>query len=104
MSSAPHIEEADDAASSITRGRDTPDVFIGGGVATIEEATGEKVVELEDDNLATDAAARIEVPKCVEHQPYIPLQSAQAALSRVKRTAMFIPLHVLYRVSQLYDR
>ena len=79
------------------------DSFIGGGVATIEEATGEKVVELEDENLAIDAAA-IEVPKRVEHQPYIPLQSAQATLSRVKRTVMFIPLHVLYRVSQLYDR
>lgn len=81
VSPALNAEEADDTTNSTTSGRYTPDVFISNGVA-VEKASGEKIVEVEEDNSATNAGP-IEVPFCVDHQPYIPLQSAKDALTRV---------------------
>ena len=68
-------EEADDATFSIASGRGTPDVFVSDGVA-VEKATGETVNESQGNH-------GLEIPHSVEHQPYIPLTSAQDALARV---------------------
>ena len=73
MSPAAQTEEAEDATNSIASSRGTPNVFVSDGVA-VEEATGEAVVEVKEESSA---------PYCVEHRPYIPLQSAQEALTRV---------------------
>ena len=84
VSPALNTEEADDATNSTVSGRHTPDVFINDGVA-VEKATGEKSVEVQEDSSTVNAAtAPIEVPHCVDHQPYIPLQSAQDALAKVR--------------------
>ena len=57
-----------------------PDVFITDRV-TVEEATGETVIESVNEE---DPVIRLDVPHCVEHHPYIPLEMAQKAIARVK--------------------
>ena len=78
VSPAPPTDEADCASSSVTS---RVDVFISDGVK-VEETTGEQVVESMDDSTSS-TVSRLEVPHCVEHQPYIPLQTAQMAIERV---------------------
>lgn len=75
-------EETDDATNSIASGRGTPDVFVSDTGVAVEKATGETINEPQEDASDTTAVA-IEIPHSVEHQPYIPLVSAQDALARV---------------------
>lgn len=78
------MEEPDDATNSVTSGRGTPDVFVSDTGVAVEEATGETINEPQEDAVSSSTnAMAIEIPHSVEHQPYIPLASAQDALTRV---------------------
>lgn len=57
-------------------------MFVSDAGVAVEEATGETINEPQEDASNTNAMA-IEIPHSVEHQPYIPLASAQDALTRV---------------------
>ena len=79
VSPAATNEEVDGTSSSSVISRvDTPDVFINDRV-TVEEATGETVMDKDN-----PVISRLEVPHCIEHHPYIPLETAQKAIARVK--------------------
>ncbi len=57
-------------------------MFVSDTGVAVEKATGEIINGPQEDVLDTTAMA-IEIPHSVEHQPYIPLASAQDALARV---------------------
>lgn len=59
-------------------------MFVSDTGVAVEEATGETINELQEDAVSSSTnAMAIEIPHSVEHQPYIPLASAQDALTRV---------------------
>jgi hypothetical protein len=62
-------------------------VFVSDTGLAVEEATGEMInVPQEPDHAAESSNTNkmaIEIPHSVEHEPYIPLASAQDALIRV---------------------
>ena len=57
-------------------------MFVSDTGVAVEEATGETINEPQEDTLNANTMA-IEIPHSVEHQPYIPLASAQDALAKV---------------------
>ena len=67
-------------------------MFVSDTGLTVEAATGEMINELQEATVDTSLNANkmaIEIPHSVEHEPYIPLASAQDALTRVSSTVLY---------------
>ena len=91
---AVETEEADDATNSATSERGgTPDVFISDTGLAVEATTGEMINKPQEAAVETSSLnankMAIEIPHSVEHEPYIPLASAQDALTRVSSTVLY---------------
>lgn len=58
-------------------------MFVSDTGLAVEAATGEMINEPPVDTSSNANKMAIEIPHSVEHEPYIPLASAQDALTRV---------------------
>lgn len=96
-------EEAGDAAITVSSGRGTLDVFVSSEGVAVEEATGEMISESQEScSDSLQDRAQLEIPHSVEHAPYIPLASAQEALTRVSRNCIYKSYYNISSVKMLF--